>query len=55
MADLVGSVRAAFAVWQPKFCLNLTPTGNLLSLKRFLMHVWESGTFFAGGARRSRG
>ena len=53
MADLVGSVRTAFAVWQPKFCL--TPTGSLLSLKRFLMQVWASGQFFAGGACPSHG
>ena len=55
MADLVGSARTVFAVWQPKFCLRiLTPTGtkfsSLLSLKRFLMQVWASGPFFAGGA-----
>ena len=43
MADLVGSVRTVFAVWLPKFCL--TPTGNLLSLKRFLMQVWASLSF----------
>ena len=53
MADLVGSARTAFAVFQPKFCL--TPTGSLLSLKRFLMQVWASGPFFVGGACPSHG